>query len=302
MGAFLALPYYLTLTQNWFYGLIAHHTLIYQYGLLSAVTWSISLEIFFYLAYLIFVRWLQPQQHIARQVMWTAIALIFTAVYLLTCHRFGKTIEHIAVVGFGQEATAQHGYQDSLLRWLFYFNPLINLPAFFLGTIVANLYLGLHHRPLNKAEQAYGSWLTGLSLLLTAGIHVWLYNYVAPKNGFIGQTGSILIVPFIGILIFCLVRYQTTLLHRFFSQSLFVKLGEASYSIYLLHALLGWQPRQFYYLQLNPWLLYILSILFILTISRLSYLMFERPVQRWLRRKWTGSKQSASILAFQAQS
>lgn len=282
---FLALPYYLTLTQDWIFGIIGKNNLIYQYYMCSAVSWSISLEIFFYFSYPLFVRWLNKQEKILKQVLWIVLSQFAVILYITYCYRHSALIEHIASVGFGQYATEQHGYQDSLQRWLLYFNPWVNLPAFFCGALIANMYLKLKEKPLYKWEQAYGGIFTLTVSLAVLSFHFFFYLYLAPTNGFIGRTASLLIVPGIALLIFCLTRYSSTLLNRFLSISLFIKLGEASYSIYLLHAFFGWYPRDFYFLHLNPWLLYILAVSCILIISRFSYLLFERPVQRYLRKK-----------------
>jgi peptidoglycan/LPS O-acetylase OafA/YrhL len=49
----LGLAFYLTLTQSWFYAVICRASLPYQYGPVAAVSWSISVEAFFYLAYVV---------------------------------------------------------------------------------------------------------------------------------------------------------------------------------------------------------------------------------------------------------
>jgi peptidoglycan/LPS O-acetylase OafA/YrhL len=49
----LGLLFYLTLTQSWFYAVICRASLAYQYGPVAAVTWSISVEAFFYVAYVV---------------------------------------------------------------------------------------------------------------------------------------------------------------------------------------------------------------------------------------------------------
>ena len=45
-GHSLALANYLTLTQSWYYAVICKSPLIYQYGPVAVVTWSISVEAF----------------------------------------------------------------------------------------------------------------------------------------------------------------------------------------------------------------------------------------------------------------
>ena len=294
LGFFLALPYYLSLTQDWIYGIIAHNNLIYQYHMVSAVSWSISLEAFFYLAYILLAYWLVKQKGVFKQVLVIAITQIGLFICLIYCNRYEDVIDKIALVGFGQYATMQNGFQDSLLRWLYYFNPMVNLPAFFFGTVIANIYLIKKDNPLHRLEKKCGALFTGLSVIATLGLHFWLYLYVAPTNGFIGRTASLLTVPLIGLMICCLTRYPSTLINKCISWKLFVKLGEASYSIYLLHAFFGWYSRDFYYLGLNPWILYILAMGCILIISRCSYVIFERPIQKWLRKKMTNQVQPST--------
>lgn len=284
-GALLALPYYLTLTQDWVYGIIGHNNLIYQYGMVSSVSWSISLEFFFYLSYLWIAKWLISLKSQTKQI----IIIIFLQCGLVFClliiKQFTHVVEHVALTGFGTYATSAHGYQDSLLRWLYYFNPLVNLPAFLFGAITANIYLSLKNRPFSLFEKKYGKGFVWLSLFLVLATHGFLYEYLAPRNSFIGCIASLLITPMIAFLIFSLVRYSTALPTKILSFPLFTKLGEASYSTYLLHAFFCFSARKFYHLHLNPWLLYVLSIISILILSRLSYLLFERTAQHWLRKK-----------------
>ena len=298
-GFFLALPYYLTLTQDWIYGIIAHNNLIYQYHMMSAVAWSISLEFFFYLAYLLLSLWLLKQKNILKLIIVFALSQICVVLYLIYCFIFTDTINHVALVGFGPYATESHGYQDSLLRWLYYFNPLVNLPAFFMGTIIAHIYRVTKKKALNKREQACAGWITFGSVLVVWAVHYWFFMHIGPTNGFIGRTASLLNVPLIAVMIYCLVRYSDTFINKWLSLSLFIKLGEASYSIYLLHAFFGWYARDFYYLNLNPWLLYLLAVTCILIMSRCSYVLFERPVQRFLRKKMLNQKAQSVPLSEQ---
>lgn len=287
-GSLLALPYYLTLTQDWVYGIIGHNNLIYQYGMVSSVSWSISLEFFFYLSYLWIAKWLISFKSPAKQIFLIIslqLALVFC---LLIINRFNHVVEHVALAGFGSYATCAHGYQDSLLRWLYYFNPIVNLPAFLFGALTANIYLSLKNHSLSSFEKKYGKQIALLSICLVLATHGILYEYFASLYSFIGYTSSLLITPLIALLIFALVRYPSSIPTKILSLPLFTKLGAASYSTYLLHAFFCFTSRKFYHLHLNPWLLYVLSILSILILSRLSYLLFERTAQRWLRDKLIG--------------
>jgi peptidoglycan/LPS O-acetylase OafA/YrhL len=285
-GYFLALPYYLTFTQAWVYGVICTNNMIYQYHMVSAVTWSLSVEAFFYIAYVLGVDWLRRQTNVAKQLIFAALSYGAGVGCLLVFWHYSATVEHVASVAFGPIATEKHGYQDSLIRWLNYFNPLVNLPAFVCGAVAANICLGNQEKPLEKAQQRWGAWLVAFSIVAVLGVHFWIYLELAPANAFVGRTASVLYVPLVAVLVYALARYQDGICSRAIGSSPLVKLGEASYSIYLLHAFFGWNARDYYYLQLNPWLLYVIAISCVIIISRLTYLLFERPVQRWLRRKF----------------
>jgi peptidoglycan/LPS O-acetylase OafA/YrhL len=283
LGLFAALPYYLTLTQDWFYGIIGTNSLIYQYFMMASVAWSISLEAFFYLCYIFLVPFLMRQTKPIRLTLIAIFAQMGVVLFFIYCYKNEALIDKAALVAFGNYASLQNGYQDSLIRWLYYFNPIVNMPAFFLGNVVAHIFLIKKNEQLTKFESSYGGWMTFLSILLACFAHNFFYLYLAQKNSFFGRTGSALIVPLIALMIFCLVRYSNTYCHRFFSRPFLVKLGEASYSIYLLHAVFAFEWRKFYKWHLNPWLLFILALGCILLMSRISYLLFERPVQKWLR-------------------
>ena len=85
MPTIAALPYYLTLTQSWFYTVIDNNSLIYQIGNAAPPMWSISTEWFFYLCYpvimLPLIRATRPRYAIAGAVIWSlawAGALLIT--------------------------------------------------------------------------------------------------------------------------------------------------------------------------------------------------------------------------------
>src|SRR5262249_55136028 len=69
-----ALPFYLTLTQSWIYAAICRASLAYQYGPVSAVTWSISVEVFFYLVYVVGALTIARLRWSTRTVIGIAIA------------------------------------------------------------------------------------------------------------------------------------------------------------------------------------------------------------------------------------
>jgi peptidoglycan/LPS O-acetylase OafA/YrhL len=75
---------------------------------------------------------------------------------------------------------------------------------------------------------------------------------------------------------------------RFFSLFPFVKIGEASYCLYLLHFNLwdllhrfGWMQRT-HLIDLDPWISYLLLVVGALMTMR----WIERPGQRWIKKRF----------------
>jgi hypothetical protein len=232
-----ALPYYLTLTQTWIYHPIDGQSLIYQFGLLPQVAWSISTEWFFYLAFplicFVVVAVRSTESRMVCAGLFTASALIIITLLNLNV----DAIQQLGVTRFGPVAAET---QDSFARWLLYFSPYIRIFEFILGCLCASVYLALAHRSPSESEQRWGLWLTGAALLAIAAMHwlmfgvngpPWWPLVVPPLHMNFG------FAPFIAILIFCCARYQNAFV-RLMSRRSVVLCGEASYSLYLLHFLI----------------------------------------------------------------
>ncbi|MFY9685160.1 MAG: acyltransferase, partial [Pseudolabrys sp.] len=141
-GHSLALANYLTLTQSWYYAVICKSPLIYQYGPVAVVTWSISVEAFFYVVYVGIAKFIARGQWSARRVIgFSAASYLAVVVYLFGCAHLQPEIDRAGLSLFGPVATVDASYDTSLLRWLFYFNPAARLGEFFLGMGAAHLFL-----------------------------------------------------------------------------------------------------------------------------------------------------------------
>ena len=141
-GHSLALANYLTLTQSWYYAVICKSPLIYQYGPVAVVTWSISVEAFFYVVYVGVAKLIARRQWPAGRVIGlSAASYLAVIMYLFGCAYFQPEIDRAGLALFGPVATVATAYDTSLLRWLFYFNPVARLGEFFLGMAAAHLFL-----------------------------------------------------------------------------------------------------------------------------------------------------------------
>ncbi len=199
------------------------------------------------------------------------------------CYIYSPSINRAALAAFGQIATEQNGYRDLLLRWLYYFNPIVQMVHFFGGVTIAQLYLaGLSKN--SKPRSTFAPWLVVISAALVVSTHLYLYGVVAYHNGFVGRNASSFYGPLVVLMIYLMARFHDTTLARILSVPIVVKLGEASYSLYLLHAFFhAALPKSIHVLGLNRWIVWAMYLVFLLFVSRVSYVIFERPMRKALR-------------------
>jgi peptidoglycan/LPS O-acetylase OafA/YrhL len=281
----MGLAFYLTLTQSWVYVVICKASLAYQYGPVSSVTWSISVEVFFYLVYVVAALLIARFKWSTRTVIGIAVAAYaMTLVYFWLCGQYEAEINRIGSDMFGPAASTASGYENSLLRWLFYFNPAARLAEFLAGMAAAQLYLAPTPRAAALAP-ASASELTLVAILTTVVFHLWIYAAVAPTHSLVGRTASPLYGPLVAVMMYFIARYETRW-SRLLSQALPVQLGRASYSMYLLHEVI---PSAFKRLGLvtadvaTGWVAWVGALLLLALVSRASYALIERPARQALR-------------------
>ncbi len=281
----VGLAFYLTLTQSWLYTAICQASLAYQYGPVSAVTWSISVEVFFYLVYVVAALLTARLKWSTRIVIGVAVTVYgVTLLYFWLCGRYENDINRVGAAMFGPIASTANGYENSLQRWLFYFNPAARLAEFLAGMAAAQLYLAPPRR-IAALTPASGSEFTAVAVLAVILVHLWLYGVVAPVDSFIGRTASPLYGPLVAVMMYLIARYDSSW-SRLLSLALLVQLGEASYSMYMLHEII---PSAFKRLGLTTtdvaagWVAWVGALLLLALISRASYALIERPARQWLR-------------------
>lgn len=265
--------------QSWVYALHDDTSLIYFFGGNVAIAWSISTEFFFYLVYVMAARRLVLLKTRRQHICWAAGIYVFLAAVYGLMYVFQAEIGRFAADCFG--AGASLGNSHDFLRWLTYFSPYMRLPEFLLGCLAASWAGRNTHETLPRASVGFG--LAAL-LLLTA--HGLIYLSGDPMLWF---SGSVLYAPLLAWLILQLATRRSWLGDIMQSRPV-VALGQASYSIYLLHGIclglvaklmtrLAYEPAQWNALYLA------LSIAVTLLLALLCYRLYELPMQRWLRRK-----------------
>jgi peptidoglycan/LPS O-acetylase OafA/YrhL len=285
-GRIGALPFYVALVQTWIYYPIENDSLVYQFGLMPQVSWSISTEWFFYFAFPFICAVLLLLKS-NRQKLSGAIVYCFASLALVVSLVFAvNVIQDFGVWLSGPTAATQ---QDGFFRWLLYFSPYVRVLEFGLGCLCASLFISL--KAPTEREQRFGLWLTiaaifGIGCLhyIMFGLHSghWLLQVVRALHMNFG------FAPLMAVLIFCCARYQNGIA-RFVSSKWIVLGGEASYSIYLLH-LLVINAFRYEAATITSWTVAIGSLLqltitlgAIVGLSLVSYALIENPCRRWLR-------------------
>lgn len=175
---------------------------------LNCPGWSLSVEVFFYalFPFLGFVFYRSVRAHLALAALFSALAVLAPWVYHLT-----------RPDGLARVDPSTHTFLVSLVKY----NPLLHLPEFLLGIVVAGLHFAWPAR--------VGVWTWPLlpgALIAATLFHGPDLPHLVLHNG--------LLAPVFGWLILTLAR-PGSLTVRALSWRPIVLLGEASYSLYIVH-------------------------------------------------------------------
>lgn len=284
-----ALPYFLLSIQSWIYLPIGENSLIYTIAGSGSLTWSISTEWFFYLLYPC-IAWLvllarRPSITALFVLAWCAIWISFSS----GLYDRAPQIDAWGIAHFGPIADMQQHYQDSFVRWLLYFSPYLRMGEFVLGAIVAQLYVQLQGMKVTSRENSIGT-----SVFAFAAASVFLITYLGHsenigENIFHKMSLNFALGPSAAALIFCAARYRNVAT-RLLMSSPALLLGDASYSIYLLHfnalVLVAWLTESATHSIAFDAITLVVAMLIILLSSVALYRYFERPARNWLRKHW----------------
>jgi peptidoglycan/LPS O-acetylase OafA/YrhL len=298
---FQALPYFLLSIQSWIYKVIGGDSLIDAIRGGSPPTWSISTEWFFYLAYPC-IAWLilrarRPAVILLVAGLWCVVWTAFST----GLHDRIPQIDAWAVARFGPIAGMQD-QQNSFVRWLLYISPYLRIGEFVLGAITAQLYVALRSRSATRWENAIGAavfWVAALSVLL---INYLAYSPEIPLTIFRKMSMNFALAPSVALLVFCAARYQGAA-SRLLTSRPAMALGEASYSIYLVHSVVLISAVKLTGSVVHGTAYNIVKLIvlmaIVVAISLLLYACYEAPARSWLRRRW-GSRPARAVFAAQS--
>jgi peptidoglycan/LPS O-acetylase OafA/YrhL len=282
------LAYYVTLTQSWWYVVYANKLLINWFFSLS---WSISTEMFFYAAFVaaVFVILLVRRASTA-VVVAICYAFVAMGVLALSDHYLGP------ILTAGQRYIPNYippdRFNESFYRWLFYFSPYVRVFEFFMGCWAAHVVMLTRHLVVRSFERrlvSAGFAVVMIFLVLIGLQYLGLVNLGSVGAYFYHLDMNFLCAPALAFIMFYVARYDTRVSRMLATPSLIV-LGDASYSIYLLHS---WTLRLF----IRPAPVFDLAwgldtalritcgIGLTLVTAYATYRLIEVPARTWLRRK-----------------
>ncbi|MDQ2783986.1 MAG: acyltransferase family protein [Chloroflexota bacterium] len=196
----------LTMTQAW----SANQSVYWGY---NPVSWSLSIEAFFYLIFPFLA--VALLKRLSRIWQFIAVGIIVSSALLAAAMWFS--------------ATSVPDFYGSPHYWLYQL-PATRVGDFVLGCLAARIYVLRSSIPVTKREAKIGGGAL-LVCILAIGV-IMCINVPALIPFRFGPAYA----PFIVVAIYCLARYNT-LSSRVLSTKPLILLGAASYSFYLIHAI-----------------------------------------------------------------
>lgn len=228
-----------------------------DYFSFNAVSWSISVEMFFYVCFC-FLFFAQK-----RTIVLFTIVVISVSMYL----------------------NKNNALQNDISHWFYYINPFMRLPDFMIGMLMCKLYFGFKKTPskdfLSIAE-------------ITSVMFVCLSFYIAANGGDLGGLKwDVIFIPSMASAVF-IFAFNGGVLSKILSNKFLVFCGDASFAFYLIHAIVINVIHKYIHINntgMKETLTFIvISFIVSFALASLIYVLFEKPINKTLRSRWKSMK------------
>lgn len=218
--------------------------------------WSLSAELFFYLSFPFLM-------NIFKKLSNRKLVIVTLVIWALS------TISHILLVKMS----------DNSMKWgeFILFNPLFNINAFVFG-MASSIVL---KRRIHKLE--INNFLSSSIFLVFCLI---LFLIIATDNFILPWGHNGLFAPLF-VLIIISLQLNSGIISKLFSLRPLVFLGEISYGIYILqHPVRLWFEEMTKNYHIGKSSIFYLYLLILILVSAIIYICVERPVRKWLVKKY----------------
>ena len=179
------------------------------------------------------------------------------------------------------------------MRWLLYFSPYLRMGDFVLGSLIAQFYIQLRGLKSGGRENAIGTIVFLAAAASMVAIAYLMYAPDVGTNVFRKMYMNFGLAPSAAHLVFCAARYRNVV-SRLLNAPPALVLGDASYSIYLVHYLVLMIVTKLIGTAVHGAMFnaigLILSTIATLVVSILLYAYYESPARKWLRRLWRSKR------------
>ncbi|ODP34123.1 acyltransferase [Pandoraea sp. ISTKB] len=277
-----ALPYMVAGVQSWVYGFVGNHPIAFPFHY-THVLWSISTEFFLYLIYPAVCAAMLLSKT-PKGAAYVAIGACLVGTFVLSwISKNSATIDAFgAMLGVIENPNASPATQFS--AWFSYIAPYPRALEFLTGSAIAQAHMMLGQHPKGTGERCIARIAV---VATTAYIAMFVLKFQIDNPWIVEAISAIGLLPAIAIIIFCCARYDVKLL----SWAPIVALGEASYSMYLLHLVIieksaptaFVEPTNANILILSGRVIVILGAIVVVSLGTHRY--FEQPARRFLRKR-----------------
>jgi peptidoglycan/LPS O-acetylase OafA/YrhL len=264
------IPLFLTFTQSWWFWVFGDRPASEAYSNATGLMWSLSTEAFFYLSYPLLAPVLRRLGGTRLVVVGCIVALIGAALaFELTAYR--GYLNNWAALYTGNPQAA-HDFS----HWLIYNSPWIRIFEFLIGAVTAQFVM------TTRVEPARALVVGSAALAVIVVAYVYCNVRLLPLSGSI----TTCVAGAFGVLMGA-SAVKGQVFSRALSNRWMVFGGEASYSLYLLHywvmhnlghRLADNQPL------ITRIALFVILMLVAVAVARISYVVYERPMIRIVRR------------------